>query len=230
MWKGRISVPLSTVVLIRTSLQRGGARPPPLWPWNQPFRHYSCLSGLDNRRHRDICRSRTSCCSFRTRVRGRPDPGLPRLLVSVRRRSRPCRRRTLRRSTWAESRTRWPPSVMFCVSIQAHLSAFSLPDASFQPSWFAEEVVRVGDSFRVLVPDHDAEAVEDPVAERVARRVDEVLAAPVACRARASPCSGRNERRTGSGTGCRDRRCSLSACGSRNRRADRSRPVAAASG
>jgi hypothetical protein len=27
-----------------------------------------------------------------------------------------------------------PPSVMFCVSIQAHLSAFSLPVASFQPS------------------------------------------------------------------------------------------------
>jgi len=25
-----------------------------------------------------------------------------------------------------------PPSVMFCVSIQAHLSAFSLPVASFQ--------------------------------------------------------------------------------------------------
>jgi hypothetical protein len=28
-----------------------------------------------------------------------------------------------------------PPSVMFSVSIQAHLSAFSLPEASFQPSW-----------------------------------------------------------------------------------------------
>src|SRR5262249_4409386 len=27
------------------------------------------------------------------------------------------------------------PSVMFCVFIHAHLSAFSLPDASFQPSW-----------------------------------------------------------------------------------------------
>ena len=29
----------------------------------------------------------------------------------------------------------WPPRVMFWVSIQAHLSPFSLPEASFQPSW-----------------------------------------------------------------------------------------------
>jgi len=29
----------------------------------------------------------------------------------------------------------WPPSEMFCVSIHAHLSPFSLVCASFQPSW-----------------------------------------------------------------------------------------------
>jgi hypothetical protein len=34
----------------------------------------------------------------------------------------------------------WPASVMFCVSIQAHLSPFSLPWASFQPSWFAKKL------------------------------------------------------------------------------------------
>ena len=56
----------------RDLLTAGWASPPPLWPWNQPFRHYSWPSGLHNRRRRDICRSRTSCCSFRTRVRGRP--------------------------------------------------------------------------------------------------------------------------------------------------------------
>ena len=43
-----------------------------------------------------------------------------------------------------------------------------------------EEVVRVGDRLGVLVTDHDAPAVEDPVAERVARGVDEVLPAGVA--------------------------------------------------
>jgi len=32
----------------------------------------------------------------------------------------------------------WPASVMFCVSIHAHLYAFSLVWSSFQPSWIAK--------------------------------------------------------------------------------------------
>lgn len=41
------------------------------------------------------------------------------------------------------------------------------------------EVVWVGDRLGVLVTNDDAVAVEDPVAERVARRVDKVLATTV---------------------------------------------------
>src|SRR4051812_16489928 len=57
-----------------------------------------------------------------------------------------------------------------------------------------EEVVRIGDSFRVFMPYYDAVAVEDAVAERVALRVDEVLAAPVAPERRPVLVLERNER------------------------------------
>ena len=76
----------------------------------------------------------------------------------------------------------WPPSVMFWRldpgALVGVLAALGVVPAVLD----REEVVRVGDRLGVLVADDDALAVEDAVAERVARRVDVVHARSRRCR------------------------------------------------